>query len=441
MMNTNTIKIGRIIYGGCGPSRLENGQIILIKGCLPNETVSCVITEKKKNYLVGTTKEVVTRHPDRREPLCQYYGKCGGCDMQHATYETQLTLKDLIVGDLLQRNLPHISSDSYNLNKIVPAPDEFGYRQRIRLHLDTTNRPGFLHVRSNTIIPIETCLLAQPAINIAFQALLNHPISGSITSHCQELELLYHPYTEKVVCIFHLTRPPRPTDKKNVRRLLSDVDILEKAFFWGKSLPLSEPITQEGAEEGKGLYMPVEQPGKGQRLTTWEVGGFCQVNLKQNTQLVHMVEKLSAIVPEETVLDLFCGMGNFSIPLAQKASSLMGIEGQGSAIRSAKKNSAHLNNCSFKKSPIHTSCQELIKENRTFDCVVIDPPRAGVPGMVTDLARLASKKLIYISCDPATLCRDLKDLTNCGFIIKTIQPIDMFPQTHHTEIVVKLEKN
>ena len=145
---------------------------------------------------------------------------------------------------------------------------------------------------------------------------------------------------------------------------------------------------------------------------------------------------------DDTVLDLYCGMGNFAIPISSLAASVHGIEGQGASIRCAKQNStsAGRTNTTFTKQPVHKGCDKLIADNTTFDCVIIDPPRQGAPELAQHLSKLCKKTLVYISCDPATLCRDLKELTGKGFTIQTIQPIDMFPQTHHIETVVLLKK-
>ena len=190
------------------------------------------------------------------------------------------------------------------------------------------------------------------------------------------------------------------------------------------------------------LYYPQLNSTSAPLALSWEVGGFCQVNIAQNTALIDAVVDFCNPVGHESVLDLFCGMGNFSIPLATRAEELTGYEGQGSAIRSAKANAATagLSNTRFFKSPVHTACEKLAGKNAEFDCVVIDPPRQGAPELAPHLAAICRKRMVYISCDPATLCRDLTQLSNEGFRITGIQPIDMFPQTHHIETVVLLEK-
>jgi 23S rRNA (uracil1939-C5)-methyltransferase len=174
----------------------------------------------------------------------------------------------------------------------------------------------------------------------------------------------------------------------------------------------------------------------------WEIGGFSQVNTAQNFNLINLVLRQADVSSSDRILDLYCGMGNFSLPLARRAAEVYGIENQGSSIRSAKNNSRRnqLENCRFEKNDVTAGCQALIDQQRTFDTVICDPPRRGIPGLAPKISRLARRKLVYISCDPATLCRDLADLTKNHLCVRSIQPIDMFPQTHHIETVVLLEK-
>ncbi len=444
MMNTNTIRIEKVINGGFGLGRLENGRIVLLQGGLPGETVSFTVTGKKKNFFQGRVSQVLDPHPQRREPPCPYYGKCGGCDLQHCDYKEQLGIKDHIIRDLIHRHAFSKKSDSFQLHSPLPSPREMAYRQRIRLQIDANGRPGFLRFRSDDIIPIRECLVARPEVNSVLQEIQDHPLFPRLAPHCQEMELLFNPDTSCVTSLFHYRRKPRPADNTAAKQIIAEVKHLERVFFKGKDFPITEPLGDIAASTQHltlSLDLPTHHPVP--ISLSWEVGGFCQVNLDQNTQLVKLALDFCKVGSSESVLDLFCGMGNFSIPLALRAASLVGVEGQGSAIRSAKRNSTRtsLANTSFIKSPIHEFCSHLAGEKKIFDCVVIDPPRQGVPGLAGKLSDITGKRMIYISCDPATLCRDLDELTLQGFSLKTIQPVDMFPQTHHIETVVLLEKN
>ena len=184
-------------------------------------------------------------------------------------------------------------------------------------------------------------------------------------------------------------------------------------------------------------------PGTPQLELTWETGGFCQVNYGQNLKLIQLVMNYLKPAPSARILDLYCGMGNFSLKLAGSAGSVMGIESQGSAIRSARRNCAGntIENARFIKSDVKKGCEQLVSSGETFDAVVCDPPRNGMPGMAPLLNRLCRNRLVYVSCDPATLCRDLADLIEIGFTVKKIQPVDMFPQTRHVETIALLEKS
>jgi 23S rRNA (uracil1939-C5)-methyltransferase len=175
----------------------------------------------------------------------------------------------------------------------------------------------------------------------------------------------------------------------------------------------------------------------------WEAGGFSQVNNDQNRVLIDCVTSLAAIDETSRVLDLFCGMGNFSLPLARRAAHVVGIENHGAAIRSARLNASRNNfeNLTFRQATAVDGCRQLIEQAQSFDVIVCDPPRQGMPGLAALLGRLCNSRLIYVSCDPATLVRDCGELTAIGFRVTIIQPIDMFPQTHHIETVVLLEKN
>lgn len=175
----------------------------------------------------------------------------------------------------------------------------------------------------------------------------------------------------------------------------------------------------------------------------WEVGGFCQVNLLQNERLIEHVIKCCKPDSNLQILDLFCGMGNFSIPLAQLTGSLVGVEGQGASIRQARNNSdgAGLANTDFIKGDIGFVCDQLIEEGRKFDIIVVDPPRHGITGLWPKMAKLTTNRLVYVSCDPATLVRDIHKLREHRFYPVSLVPFDMFPQTHHIETVTVFEKN
>jgi len=448
-MTLETIYITKIVNGGYGLAHLSNGQVTLVRQVLPSESVIITTEEAKKNYLFGKVQQILTKHPARRTPPCKYYGECGGCDLQHCDYETQLTIKKGIIEDLLCRQSDKvIQASPHLLQDPLPSNHLFNYRQRIRLQVGERGIVGFHRFRSHDIIPIDQCLLAGESINKTIKALQDHYDGRRLCELATEVELQKNPQTGKTVCIFHFLRKIRPADADSAHQLCRDIEEVERIFFIGTDFPITGPYSagDNASTDNNNNLFTVHYPsieGNDSHLDlSWEVGGFCQVNLEQNRTLIETVLAFCRIEHTETVLDLYCGMGNFSIPLAMRAREVFGIEAQGSAIRSAKKNAANaeLTNTRFLKSSVQTACVDLIQKGEHFDCVVIDPPRQGAPELAGQLAALTTRRLVYISCDPATLCRDLAALTDQGFKISKIQPVDMFPQTHHIETVVLLLK-
>ncbi len=448
-MELKTIHIEKIVNGGYGFARLSTGQVALVRQVLPNERVIITTEEAKKNHLFGKLQQILQAHPARIPPPCRYYGQCGGCDLQHCDYATQLIIKKEIVADLLRRQSEEpVRSAIDLLASPLPSPAAFAYRQRIRLQVGDRGLVGFHRFRSHEIIPIECCLLAGASINKTITALQKSNDGCRLCELSTEVELQENPLTGKTVCIFHFRRKVRPADVQSAKRFCTEEVEVERVFFIGADFPISGPYFDDREKDNEimGNTFTVQYPPGATTAQSvdlsWEAGGFCQVNLPQNRHLIETVVHFCQIKKSDTVLDLYCGMGNFSIPLAMRAKEVFGIEGQGSAIRSAEKNAAHagLTNCRFLKSSVDSACLELAEQGRRFDCVVIDPPRQGIPGLAGRLAAVTVKQLVYISCDPSTLCRDLGELTNEGFTIGKIQPVDMFPQTHHIETVVLLLK-
>jgi len=444
-MHKETVTIKKLVNGGFGLGHLPSKQVVLVQFGLPGENLIVTTQESKKNYLLAKIHQIEKNHPARIPPPCKYYGECGGCNLQHCDYDAQLTFKkDILVDLLLRQKIITTEEVDDTVNSVIGSPEPYHYRQRIRLKIKDDDKLGFNRFRSHEIIEIRQCLLAKPSINNTLEALKIHDETFDLLGLSTELELQQNPATDKVSCLFNFTRRPRPSDLKTAAKLCSEIESIDRIFFTGEDFPIVGPIVAKVDEANsfltvhypkiKGIQNPLE--------LNWEAGGFCQVNLSQNKTMIETVLGFCNIGAENSVLDLYCGMGNFAIPLSTLAENVLGIEGQGSSIRCAQHNAAtaQASNTTFRKLPVHKGCETLIAKGEKFDCIIIDPPRQGAPELAHQLSRLCSKRLVYISCDPATLCRDLKAITNEGFSIKTIQPLDMFPQTHHIETVVLLEK-
>ena len=444
-MLKETLTIHKIVNGGFGLGHLPSKQVVLVQFGLPGESVIVTTEESKKNYLFGKVQQIKKKHPSRITPPCQYYGVCGGCNLQHCDYTAQLIFKkDILVDLLLRQNVIEAADIVSTVCDVIGSPESFHYRQRIRLQVKDDDKLGFNRFRSHDMIEIDQCILAKPSINKTLAALKENEKTYKLLALSKELELQQNPATDKVCCLLNFSRKPRPSDLKAAATLCSEIETIDRIFFTGDNFPIVGPImpTDEAVNNFLTVHYPEIRGMQAPLDLSWEAGGFCQVNLEQNKTMIETVLEFCHIEPTNSVLDLYCGMGNFAIPISTMAASIFGIEGQGSSIRCAKHNAATAKaaNATFKKQPVHTGCEALIEKGERFDCIIIDPPRQGAPELASQLNRLCTNRLVYISCDPATLCRDLKALTKVGFVIKMIQPIDMFPQTHHIETVVLLEK-
>ncbi len=437
-MNTEKVYIEKMVYGGLGLGHLASGQIVLVERALPEETLIVTIQQEKKNHLFAKITEILQPHPSRISPLCPYH-QCGGCNLHHSAYTNQLTIKEMMLTDLLQRQTDKtLATMIAKVRKpILPAAEEFAYRQRIRLHIHK-GKMGFQGRGSHSLVAINHCRIARKNLNMVLSSLQQESEAQHLLSVAREIELLENPEDNTVVLLLFWPRPPRAKDRKNAENLALKIPLLERVFFIGEKFALEGPYPQH--LQGNRLCYREEIHGKRIEFG-FKVGGFCQVNLAQNRKLITTVCTMADIQPGEKVLDLYCGMGNFALPLAAFGADVYGIEGQGGAIRSARENADRTKlSARFDKSPVETACRRLAAEKHSFATVIIDPPRRGVPQLAETLAQLTTKKLIYVSCDPATLMRDLLSLYKAGFTVTAFQPVDMFPQTHHIESVVQLIK-
>ena len=440
------LTIEKTINGGYGLTKTEEGQVVLVPGGLAGEELNIKLGAEKKGFRNGKIKTIQKPHPQRISPPCPYIKACGGCNLQHAPKSLQNNIKTDIVKEALSRSRNQSLIDF--ADKVLPClsfVEEYGYRQRLRLHVIPYEGMGFRGHKSHDLVEIQRCILAKDEINAVLAELIDNNDHDTLCHHVEQLELLWNPSTKGVNLVYHLTRKPRATDVNCGKALGTSLENVERVFFIGKDFS-RQPIYTTKNCEGATLQQRYTIVDKGQEspiTLEWEIGGFCQVNLAQNKVMIEQALTLLAVQPNESVLDLYCGMGNFSIPLAKNAHTLVGYEGQGSAIRSAKKNAQinNLDNCTFFKRPVHKAVQEILSENKTFDCLIIDPPRQGAPGLARNLSQLIKKRIVYISCDPATLGRDLAAIVAEGFTIEQVQPVDMFPQTHHIETIVLLKKD
>jgi 23S rRNA (uracil1939-C5)-methyltransferase len=443
--NLHTLLIEKLVPGGYGLGRLDEGIVVLVRYVLPGEKVVVREVTRKKDYISAILREVLSPSPDRIEPPCPIYGLCGGCDLQHAGPDAQIRLKKAILTESLHRAAGNIISDPLvAIEDSLAAPKQFGYRQRIRLQVDEEGNYGFFRPESHLLEPVSRCLLARDELNNVLQQMHASHSFTELVTHCDAFELLFNPKENDTFLLLHFLRKPRPADCLSARDLADKTNGISAILMRVEGYGLYDPLSQTFLSRPPILsYTLAIEENETDFTLSWEAGGFCQVNLEQNNNLVKLILEMVASGPHKRILDLYCGYGNFSLPVAKLGSEVLGIDVQNAAIRSAQKNAMQngIHNCRFEKKQVPVAVNSLLAAGRSFETIILDPPRQGASEIVSLLPKLSPDQIIYVSCNPATLARDLASLIPAGYQMSRLVPVDMFPQTHHLESAILLKRS
>jgi 23S rRNA (uracil1939-C5)-methyltransferase len=446
MTKSVELTVDKVIKGGLGLGRLADGQVVMVPRVLPGEKVRVCLRRQHKQYQEADLLEVLQPSDQRITPACPVYDACGGCDFQHATYDEQLRLKNSILAETLCRaglcreeELPAL------LGAPLASPKTSGYRQRIRLQV-AQGVVGYFGRQSHSLTPVSRCPLAGEAINSVLAELLKNRPFHSLMDLASAIELLEKPAHNSVILRIHYTRKTRPAEHQAAKLLCQALPVLEAVIFSVEGQAKGPYFTERGEVQPNELRVEFSLSGGlcGQPLTLGlEPGGFCQVNLGQNENCIKLLLEWTREMKPTKALDLFCGMGNFSLPLAMQGWQVTGMDMQRSTIRSAVRNAevaGLAERCRFSQESATKAARRLLAEKATFDCLLLDPPRSGCAELIPLLPGLAARQIIYISCDPATLARDLTGLIQAGYRLAEVRLVDMFPQTAHQETMVRLER-
>ncbi len=428
----HVVTIEKIIAGGQGLARTEAGQVLMSGFVLPGERAALRELRQKSGYIEAELAELLEPSAERIAPRCPLYGECGGCDLQHGSYAEQLRIKQAIVAEIMQR--AHVPLSAVTIAEVLPSPQQWAYRHRLRLKISPDGRLGFFKKRSNDFVAISSCPAAADEINAVLPALAAGCLR-SVAAICQELELHCSPADRGIVLVLPLKGKQRlPAAVVQELAACADIDQIgctnESGFRQLHSRNTAKPLAQQLTLSDQNCIL------------SWSGGCFSQVNPGQNAQLVGLVLQLAGNLRRKNVVDLYCGMGNFSVPSALAGAEVFGVEGNPESVRWAKRNAEAAGvTARFQAADVHASLRQMVKEQRQADIILLDPPRAGIGKTAALLPELRPEKIIYISCDPVTLARDLAVLCGKGFQVAALQPLDMFPQTSHIETVAVLKRN
>lgn len=422
-MPIKTVTIERLVYGGSGLGRID-GKVVFIPLTLPGEIIEARIEESKKRYDKGLILRILAPSPGRIPAPCPHFGRCGGCQWQHIAYQDQLSFKEDIFRETLAR-IAHVAGEK--ILPILPSPVAFGYRNRVRLHVKE-DRIGFFAAHSYEIVEIEDCKIAHSLINRIIKD-IKDALPLSSLQKLAGIEIMVSPEEVLGVLILHTARPLSQADENAIRLQSGRIPDVKRCVIQGPGgLPAQMDFSREDS-----LKLFVQE---GDGLTYFLFPGvFAQVNTSQNDILITKVKEWAGVSSDHKALDLFCGMGNFTLPLAGKAKEVTGIEAHPLSVKNAifNKTVNRLDNITFLQEEVAAGIDTLIREKQCFDLILLDPPRQGCRDIIKKLPFLKPSSILYISCDPATLARDINYLQAEGFDLVRSQPLDMFPQTYHIE--------
>jgi len=431
------VRIDRLAHLGLGVGRVDN-RVIFIPFTAPGDTVIARITHKKKHYLHGEIREIVSQSPLRNPHPCDVFGICGGCHWQHLDYRSQLESKEETLRDLLRR-IGKI--ESIEQLSIIPSSREYSYRCRVQLHAEYRGREyvlGFFREASHEIIQFRYCHISDPLINSVLQGLRQFLNLWVPKPTVKRIDLNVSVDDEKVIAILHVS----PHFIREGRALFRNPQAIHPQLM-GVVLTGQGKVGKRPIEIGETVAKYSWNSPRGIRVR-YRVGplSFFQVNSEQNQRLIHTVLELAEMRGDEKVLDLFCGVGNFTFPLSLKAQYTVGIDENRWAIKDAR-SIQKLNptgDLEFLCMSVQRALQTKPKKILRPDIVVIDPPRPGCGQILKGIVELGASRVIYISCDPGTLARDLNIFRLAGYTPIKTRPIDMFPQTYHIESVTLLRR-
>jgi 23S rRNA (uracil1939-C5)-methyltransferase len=371
---------------GEGLATLE-GRRLFVFGGIPGEEVVAEVLRWRRRYGAAQVVEVVSPSPSRVSPACPYFGACTGCQWQHIDYQRQLELKREAVKDALLRVG---GLEGVPVAPVIPAPELFGYRNHARFTVGPDGMLGFVHRETRRFVPIQRCLLMHPWINEAL---------AGLQGRCGE------------------------TTQLSIRYGINTGEFLIQPALKGPDIPL--PSGQKHYHEClNGRRFRIASPS------------FFQVNTRQAERMVDLVRERLAPSGGELLVDAYAGVGTFAVLLAPFVRKVIAIEESVSAVEDALVNAQGIGNVEF----IQGKTEEVLGQlGGVPDAVVLDPPRTGCHRRALEaLMELLPRRVVYVSCDPPTLARDLKVLCQGPFRLEEVQPIDMFPQTYHIECVATL---
>ncbi|HZK28497.1 MAG TPA: 23S rRNA (uracil(1939)-C(5))-methyltransferase RlmD [Thermoclostridium sp.] len=441
------IDITGMTHEAMGVGKVE-GMAIFVQGAIKGERVVAKIIKVAKNYAVARVEKWIRKSSERREPFCHVYKRCGGCSLQHMTYDMQLMFKHGVVTD----NLERIGGfRGINVNRVIGMDNPMNYRNKAQYPVgmdDNGPISGFYARRTHTIIDSDSC---------GIQHASSEKTKNAIMDIIKELKIPVYDEDNRTGILRHIvTRISYSTGDIMLILVVTDVKILkldELVQSIKNRIPAVKSIVLNINKRTDNVILGDKvKTIYGTDTLIDNIGGltfhipplsFYQVNPLQTEILYNKAVEFAQLSDSETVFDLYCGIGTISLFLAKRAKKVIGVEVVPEAVEAAQYNAKinNITNVEFFCGAVEEVVPSLYKKSITADVVVVDPPRKGCDATLLEtMVRMQPKRIVYVSCNPSTLARDLKYLAANGYDIKEVQPVDLFPWTEHVETVCLLTR-
>ena len=438
----HTVTIEGYGEGGMGVARID-GRVVFVHGALRGEKCRVLILKTLKSVAFAKVLEVIEPSSERITPDCPYFPRCGGCTYRHIRYEEELRLKKQRVQD----NLSRIGGSDVTVEEILGAQDTLRYRNKAQYPVSKDGAVGFYRARTHEVIECEHCLLVKPEADAAAEALREYMQSCRVAGYDEKTGrgLVRHLYIrsdaagESLVCV--LVNGDKLPKEDRLVTLLRDACPKCTGIVLGTNTKKGNVIlgdryrTLWGSDRLEDTLC-----GKTFRLS---VPSFYQVNRVQAERLYAKAIEFASLTGQETVLDLYCGAGTITLALSDHAKKVLGAEIVPEAIDDARENAARngVKNAEFFCGDASDVAKKLARENLRPDVITVDPPRKGLAAdVVESIAEMQPGRVVYVSCDSATMARDVKRLADLGYTAQRACAVDMFPRADHVETVVLLSK-
>lgn len=438
----HTVTIEGYGEGGMGVARID-GRVVFVHGALRGEKCRVLILKTLKSVAFAKVLEVLEPSSERITPDCPYFPRCGGCTYRHIRYEEELRLKKQRVQD----NLSRIGGSDVTVEEILGAQDTLRYRNKAQYPVSKDGAVGFYRARTHEVIECEHCLLVKPEADAAAEALREYMQSCRVAGYDEKTGrgLVRHLYIrsnaagESLVCV--LVNGDKLPKEDRLVTLLRDACPKCTGIVLGTNTKKGNVIlgdryrTLWGSDRLEDTLC-----GKTFRLS---VPSFYQVNRVQAERLYAKAIEFAGLTGQETVLDLYCGAGTITLALSDHAKKVLGAEIVPEAIDDARENAARngVKNAEFFCGDASDVAKKLARENLRPDVITVDPPRKGLAAdVVESIAEMQPQRVVYVSCDSATMARDVKRLADLGYTAQRACAVDMFPRADHVETVCLLSK-